>query len=829
MTNQTIDQYWAVAADQVVAALGSSDNGLIDSVVETRLASRQVDHKQSPLLREFDLFAGQFKSPIIVLLMIAAILSFSLGEKLDCIIIFTIVLISGLLGFVQERGAQSAVENLLSLIQVNCKVIRNGNELEVPTGDVVPGDVIVLSAGSTVPADGIIVESKELFVDEAALTGETLPAEKHAGVSESNCTLSGRTNCVFQGTHVISGFAKVMAVKTGADTEFGKISAHLTKRAPDTDFERGIKAFGYFLMEVTFVLVIVIFAVNVFLHRPVLDSFMFSLALAIGLTPQLLPAVISVNLATGARRMAEVKVIVKRLSSIETFGSMNLLCSDKTGTITEGTLAFEGALDVDGQPSELVRKLAFLNSSLETGFVNPMDQALREQAKVGIAGYSKLDELPYDFLRRRLSVLVHDESTNENILVTKGAFANVLAVCDTADGAKLESLMNALSAEGKRIIGVAFKRLGTDKACAADEAGMTFAGILAFSDPPKAGVHETIKSLNQLGVKLKIITGDNAMVAHAVARQVGFDSPRIMTSSEMREVGGLALARLANDVDVFAEIEPAQKEQIILALKSAGNVVGYVGDGINDAPALHAADVGISVNNAVDVAKEAAQIVLMEHDLKVLVDGIRQGRVTFANTMKYIFLATSANFGNMFSMAGASLFLPFLPLLPKQILLTNLMTDLPQMTISTDAVDSELVEQPRNWDMKEIRSFMLVFGLVSSIFDYATFIGLLTILHGSVEQFRTAWFVESVLSASLAVLVIRTRRPFFASTPSRLLIVATVLVLLVTCSLPLLKQTSLFGFAALTWQYYVFIAAIILGYLITAEIAKMFFYRRLRR
>jgi Mg2+-importing ATPase len=826
MATDLKDHYWAVPTEQVVGSLKATTAGLSQAEAAERLAAMPSDEKkQSKLLRDFDLFVGQFKSPIIMLLMIAAVLSFFLGEKVDCLIIFIIVMVSGLLGFFQEQGAENAVEGLLSLIQVNCKVIRDGKELEVPTHAVVPGDVIVLSAGSTVPADAIIIESKELFVDEAPLTGETLPAEKHAGKSDDDCPLSRRSNCVFQGTHVISGYAKILAVFTGKDTEFGKISSRLNKRGPETEFERGIKTFGYFLMEVTFVLVIVIFAVNVFLHRPVLDSFMFSLALAIGLTPQLLPAVISVNLATGARRMANAKVIVKRLSSIETFGSMNLLCSDKTGTITEGVLSFEGALDVDGKPSDYVKKLAHINASLETGFVNPMDQALREQAATDIAGYTKLDEIPYDFTRKRLTVLVSDGSNQGNLLITKGALSNVLSVCDTEYGDKPQKLMEELSEQGKRTIGVAYRRINAERVNVADEQNMTFAGVLAFSDPPKKSIVATIENLNKLGVKLKVITGDNAMVAQAVARQVGLHNPKIMTSTEMHSLDGEALARRVNDVDVFAEVEPSQKEQIILALKRAGNVVGYVGDGINDAPALHAADVGISVNNAVDVAKEAAQIVLMEHDLQVLVEGIRQGRMTFANTMKYIFLATSANFGNMFSMAGASLFLPFLPLLPKQILLTNLMTDFPQMTIATDDCDAEQIEKPRRWNIKEIQSFMLVFGLISSIFDYATFIALITLLHGTVEQFRTAWFVESVVSASLAVLVIRTRRSVFASKPSKLLVLATAFVILLTCALPFVKHISVLGFAPLTWHYYVMIAALVAGYMLTAELAKRSFYR----
>ena len=554
-------------------------------------------------------------------------------------------------------------------------------------------------------------------------------------------------------------------------------------------------------MEVTLVLVVAIFAINVYLARPVLDAFLFSLALAVGLTPQLLPAIISVNLAHGAKRMAQAKVIVKRLASIENFGSMNVICSDKTGTLTEGSVRVQSALDVEGAPSDQVLLYAYLNACYETGFTNPIDEAIRTHRPFDLSGYRKADEIPYDFLRKRLSILVaHDET---HLMVTKGALANVLAICtsvDTGGGtlvdiaarrSRIQQHFEAFSHQGYRTLGVAYKPMGAESRISKDhEVGLTFLGFLVLFDPPKPNILETIVRLKHLGVSLKVITGDNHLVAAHVSQQMGLSPTPIITGPDLRELSDEALLTRVVDTDVFAEIEPNQKERIILALRKAGHVVGYLGDGINDASALHAADVGISVESAVDVAKEAADIVLLEKDLGVLVQGVREGRRTFANTLKYVFMATSANFGNMFSMAGVSLFLPFLPLLPKQILLTNLLTDVPEMAIATDTVDHEWVDSPRRWDIKAIRQFMMTFGLVSSVFDYLTFGALLFLLHATPEQFRTGWFLESVISASLIVLVIRSRKPFFKSRPSPYLLTATLLVMVVTLMVPL---TSIWG------------------------------------
>jgi Mg2+-importing ATPase len=626
-------------------------------------------------------------------------------------------------------------------------------------------------------------------------------------------------------------------VRTGRATEFGKIAERLRIRPPQTEFELGVHRFGYLLLDVTLLLVVLIFAFNVYLQRPVFDSFLFALALAVGLTPQLLPAIISVNLARGARRMAENKVIVKRLASIENFGSMDVLCSDKTGTLTEGRVRLHAALDAEGQESERVHFHAYLNAAYETAFTNPIDEAIRSDRAFALDGWRKLDEVPYDFGRKRLSVLA--EHDGQAVLVTKGAVLNVLDVCTTAERANgttlsmtearpaIERRYTELSASGYRTLGVAIREMESAGAIERDsEAGMMFLGLLVLADPPKAGIAATVDALGRLRVRLKIITGDNALVAVQVAAQVGFPGPRVLTGPELRLLSDEALPVRAQQTDIFAEVEPNQKERIIRALRKAGHVVGYMGDGINDAPALHAADVSLSVQQAVDVAKEAADIVLLERDLAVLEAGVREGRRTFANTLKYVFIATSANFGNMFSMAGASLFLPFLPLLPKQILLTNLLTDVPELTIATDRVDADWIERPRRWNIKFIRSFMLTFGLVSSIFDYLTFGVLLWVLRAGPAEFRTGWFVESVVSATLIVLVVRTRGRFLRSRPSRPLLLATVLVVAATVALPYTPLGLLFQLVPLPPLFLVLMGFIILAYVATAELAKRWFYSR---
>ncbi|HXZ30576.1 MAG TPA: magnesium-translocating P-type ATPase [Dehalococcoidia bacterium] len=778
---------------------------------------------------------AQFKSPIILILAFAAVLSFFLHDQSTAIIVLVIIIVSGLLGFWQEYGAINAVKKLVSLVQVKATVLRDGNSVELPIENIVPGDIVILRAGDVIPGDCFLLESQDLFADEAVLTGETYPAEKAAGMLQADISLKDRRNTLFMGTHVISGSARAVVVNTGLQTEFGKIAQRLELRPPETDFEHGVRRFGYLLMEVTLVLVIAIFAINVYLARPILDSLLFSLALAVGLTPQLLPAIIGVNLAQGAKRMAQHKVIVKRLASIENFGSMNVLCSDKTGTLTEGKVQLHSAQDVEGRESEKVLLYAYLNATYETGYINPIDEAVRTYRKFDISAYKKLDEIPYDFVRKRISILVSTGDTPH--ILTKGALPNVLAVCSSAEmpdntvvaltsvQQKVQKRFEELSREGFRILGMAYRPMKADSITREDEAGMVFLGFLVFFDPPKVGIVETLNRLKKLGISPKIITGDNQLVAESIAKQVGLATKTILAGRDLHQMSDEALLQQVNSVDVFAEVEPNHKERIILALMKTGNVVGYLGDGINDASALHAADIGISVDSAVDVAKEAADIVLLDKDLNVLVQGVEQGRQTFANTLKYVFMATSANFGNMFSMAGASTFLTFLPLLPKQILLTNLMTDLPEMTIATDSVDKELIDQPRRWNMGFIRNFMITFGILSSVFDYLTFAVLLFVLHAGSGLFRTGWFVESVISASLVVLVIRSRRLFFKSRPSRYLLMTTLIIAALALVVPFTPLGAVFGFIKLPLSFILLMLAIVALYIIAAELAKRVFYR----
>ncbi len=833
--------FWSIPAAELLQQLQTNPQGLTNDEARQRFirygANLLKPGKRSNTLT---LLLSQFKSPLILILIFAVGLSFFLHDHVNASIILTIVLVSGLLGFWQERGAANAIEKLLSVVQIKAEVLRDGAMREIPVEEIVSGDIVILNAGDVIPGDCLIIESKDLFVDEAALTGETYPEDKMPGTFPEETPLAQRTNTLFMGTHVVSGSAKALVVHTGKETEFGKVSERLALRPPETEFERGVRRFGYFLMEVTLLLVIIIFAVNVYLARPVLDSFLFSLALAVGLTPQLLPAIISVNLAHGAKHMALKKVIVKRLASIENFGSMNVLCSDKTGTLTEGVVHLRSALDVNGNESEKVLLFAYLNSFYEKGFTNPIDEAICSYRKFDVSDYQKLDEEPYDFVRKRLSILV--SKGNAHLMITKGALRNVLDACSTAEDSSgavvniagvrevIQHRFEELSSQGLRTIGIAYRDIGSASQITKDhEADMTFLGFLVLFDPVKPGIVETITELRSLGISLKVITGDNRLVAAHLSRQVGLSDTRMLTGPDLRRISDEALLKRVKEADVFAEIEPNQKERIILALKKAKNVVGYMGDGINDASALHAADVGISVESAVDVAKDAADIVLLEKNLAVLVQGVREGRTTFANTLKYVFMATSANFGNMFSMAGASLFLPFLPLLPKQILLTNLLTDFPEMTIATDNVDKELVEKPRRWNISFIRNFMMTFGLLSSVFDYLTFGVLFFILHASPEEFRAGWFMESVISASLVVLVVRTRMPFFKSIPGKYLLTATLLVITFTLVLPFISVgRKLFGFTALPISFLVLMGVIVALYIISAEVLKKVFYKKVK-
>jgi P-type Mg2+ transporter len=683
--------------------------------------------------------------------------------------------------------------------------------------------------------------ARDLFVNEATLTGESFPVEKSNSVVSEDAALCERINSLFLGTHVVSGTGTAVVVGTGRDTEFGRISDRLQHKAPETGFERGLRHFGQLLVKVVLVITAVVFAIKVgWQGKPIVDSLLVGLALAVGMTPQLLPAITSVVLAAGAKAMTKQKVIVKQLLSIENLGSMTVLCSDKTGTLTEGVIQVRETCDVWGNPSERVARFAYLNAHFQTGFPNPIDKAILDARQFDTAHIQKLDEIPYDFIRKRLSVRIEDDG--QNLIITKGALANVLEVCshvETATGQlsnladqlpAVESQFVALSDQGLRVLGLAIRSFDAVHLSKDDEQDMTFLGFLVFADPPKPGVQETLEQLKQLGVGLKIITGDNRAVAATLSRSVGIEPPIVVTGAELLRLSEEALRQRVRDVNVFAEIEPNQKERIIRALQHSGEVVGYMGDGINDASALHAADVGISVASAVDVAKEAARVVLLEQDLGVLVRGVREGRRTFSNTLKYVFFAIAANFGYMFSLAIASLILPFEPLLASQILLVNLLADFPAMALATDSVDPEQIERPRRWDVRFILRFMMSFGFASSCFDFLTFGAILFVFGGqNHELFRTGWFVESTLTGLMILLVIRTQRPFFSSRPGTLFLVAEIAVATITILLPFTPLASILGFVVPPLELMMIVLVITLLYGIGMETIKRFFYRYLAK
>jgi Mg2+-importing ATPase len=837
-SNTSKNNFWALSAQQLYELLQSNKNGLTQEDADQRLERYGLNMlKARQEITPLKLFLNQFKSPIVLILIFATILSAILGDWTDAVIIFVIVLGSAILSFVQENNAHNAADKLRAQLTIKADVFRDGEKREIPTEEVVPGDTVLLSAGSLVPADGIVVEAKDFFVSQAALTGETFPVEKMPGVLPDKASLIQRTNMVFMGTNVRSGSATVLIVQTGIGTAFGQIAARLNLRPPETEFERGIRRLGFLLTEFMLVLVIAIFAVNVYFHKSVIDSLLFSVALAVGLTPQLLPAIININLSKGSQVMARQGVIVRRLESLENFGSMNVLCTDKTGTLTVGVVKLDDAMDVKGNPSQLVFRYAYMNAHFQTGLTNPLDDAIVSREALDISKVSKVDEIPYDFSRKRLTVVI--DENNLQVMITKGAFEAILSICNQAQvndqvvpiddslKADIHNRYQDWSEQGFRVLGLATKPVEkrTGAFNHSDEVGMIFAGFLLFFDPPKADVLSTIQELELLGVELKIITGDNQLVARHTATSIGLKVSGVVTGEQLDNMHESALIYAVEHNDIFAEVDPTQKERIILALKKAGQVVGYMGDGINDAPSLHSADIGISVDNAVDVAKDAADFVLVKNDLEVLRQGIIQGRKTFANSLKYVFMATSANFGNMFSVAGASLFLTFLPMLPKQILLINFLTDLPEMSIANDNVDDVFIQKPHRWDVGFIRRFMLVFGPLSSVFDLLTFGVLIWVIHADQATFHTGWFVESVVSASLVVFAIRTRLPFYRSKPYRGMLLMTLLVATIAIALPYTPLAAIMQFTPLSLNTLGMIAIIIILYFFSAEVVKRWFFR----
>lgn len=832
--------YWSRPAAELIGQLQTTATGLSSDQARERLA-RQGDNSlgRSAAVSPWRLFARQFYSPLVLILIFAAVVSAFVGEDQEAAIIGAIVLASCILSFSQEYSASRAMEALKQRISTRASVLRDGRPVSIPSDQIVPGDVLTLSAGSLIPADGIILEARDFNVSEAALTGETFPVVKSPGQVAPEAGLALRSNAVFAGTSVRSGTATVLVVKTGKHTVFAGIAAAIQHKPPQTEFGLGIRRFGALMTQIMLVIVVLVFVANLLLARPLIDSLLFSLALAVGLTPELLPAIISVTLARGARTLAGNGVIVRRLEAIENLGSMDILCTDKTGTLTEGVIHLDGCLDAEGASSAQVMRWARLNAMLQTGLKNPLDEAIAASpSDADLGAYTKVDEIPYDFVRKSLSVVVRQAHDQDDLLICKGAVLNVAAACTwilTATGpapldpptrAALEERFKAWSAEGYRVLAVAIRHLPRKRAYArTDEAAMTFAGFLLFLDPPKPGVAQALAAMAARGIGVKVITGDNRYVAQHLAAAVGLKSHAMITGEQLSHMTKEALFGLAPHTDLFVEIDPNQKERIIAALRQHGHAVGYLGDGINDAPALHTADIGISVEGAVEVAREAADMILLQRDLGVLLAGIDDSRKTFANTMKYISITTSASFGNMISMAFASLFLPFLPLLAKQILLNNFLSDLPALAIASDNVDPDQTRSPRHWDIGYIRRFMLCFGLVSTLFDFITFGFLLGIVRASAETFQTAWFVESLITELAIVLVIRTRRAFWRSRPSALLTRLSLAVLALAVIIPYLPAAGRLGFVPLPPMVMGGIAMITALYLLASEATKRWFFR----
>lgn len=831
--------YWSLGADQLVEQLETSTSGLSSGDAAIRLV-KSGRNALAPRSggSALAVFARQFRSPLVLILVFAAAVSVFVGEGHEAAIIGAIVLASCVLSFTQEYGASRAMEALQQRISRKATVLRDGLERTIDIEDIVPGDVVSLSAGNLIPVDGVVLESRDFNVSESVLTGETFPVVKSAGRCAPEAGIAQRTNAVFTGTSVRSGTAKVLAVATGTRTEFASIAEALERRIPETEFARGIRTFGYLMTEIMLAIVILVFFANLMLHRPLIESLLFSLALAVGLTPELLPAIISVTLAKGARTMAASGVIVRRLDAIENLGSMDLLCTDKTGTLTEGVIHLDGSFDVEGNASKDVLLWARLNATLQTGLKNPLDEAIANtQSEEGdLHGFAKIDEIPYDFVRKRLSIAVGEGEVGQ-LLITKGAVQNVLEACTCVQGPRgLKSLdqtereaidekFRRWSAQGYRVLGLAIRRF-QDKAKFSrdDETALAFAGFLLFFDPPKEGVRETLSALADRGIGVKVISGDNRYVAAHLAEAVGLRADRIMTGGDLSKLTKNALFASVRNIDLFVEIDPNQKERVVEALRTSGHVVGYLGDGINDAPALHEADIGISVDTAVDVAREAADIILLKRDLGVLVRGVDDGRKTFANTMKYISITTSANFGNMISMAAASLYLPFLPLLAKQILLNNFLSDIPALAIASDNVDADQVRGPRHWDIHFVRRFMVSFGLVSSLFDFTTFAFLILVVHAASAAFQTAWFVESVLTQLAIILIVRTRKRLWRSRPSRLLAGLAFGVGSIAVAIPFSPFASWFGFVPLPGSVLAGLLAVTALYVLVSEVTKSWLF-----
>ncbi len=837
---------WSEPLDRLLTRLATRPAGLTAGDVRERLVlygpnDAAATKRIPPWLQ----FLGRFRNPLVIILLVASGLSAAAGDVTSFLIVVTIVALSMILDFVQEFRAHSAVDALRRSVVVHAAVRRDGVSISVPVDQLVPGDIVELIAGDLVPADGRLIESRDLFVNQALLTGEPYPAEKQAvDVPSGADNPTGASNAVFAGTSVISGTATIVFCRTGRNTSLGGLATSLAEKPPATAFDVGIRRFGLLILRFTALLVLFVLVVNIAFHRPALESLMFALALAVGLTPELLPMVITVTLARSAIGLARRKVIVKRLAAIHDLGAMDMLCTDKTGTLTEAKIELVRVIDGSGEGSSRAFAYAYLNSRFESGMRSPLDEGILARSFDATA-WHKIDEVPFDFERRRVSVLV--ESEGRRRLIVKGAPEDILRLSDsyemaTGDERPLDDetrkaftqTFEGLGAQGYRALGIASRRADPahDSAAVADESDLVFAGYAVFLDPPKASAGTTIHALAEAGVAVKVLTGDNELVARHVFGEIGVPVTGVLTGEDLAHLSQEALLGQLPRVNLFCRVNPQQKLHVLLALKRMGHVVGFMGDGINDAPALHAADVGISVDGAADVAREAADLILLEHDLSVVREAVMHGRSTVQNVSKYILMGSSSNFGNMFSMAGAALFLPFLPMLPTQVLLNNLLYDMSQIAIPFDSVDPEDTAQPTRWDMKLIERFMLVFGPVSSVFDFLTFYALIGLFGAGETLFHTGWFIESLATQVLVVFAIRTRRPLFRSKPHVFLGGLAIGIVILAIGLPFTPLGPWLGFVAPPPLFFVYLAAATVAYLTLVEATKYVFfcaYRQPRR
>jgi Mg2+-importing ATPase len=837
--------------DTVLKELSSQLNGLSEAEADSRL--KQVgpneiarEKRQSALMRLLD----NVKNPLVILLTALGVLSYLTGDLRATAVIFVMVLLGVVLRFYQEMRADNAAEKLEAMVSNTATLVRGGKGKEVSLKMLVPGDIIRLAAGDMVPADVRVLSAKDLFLNQAALTGESLPVERKAAPAPAEVQNPLELpNICFLGSNVESGSATAVVVHTGDRTYFGSLAASIVGQRVLTSFDKGVNQFTWLMLRFIAVMVPAVFLINGLSKHNWLEAFLFAMAVAVGLTPEMLPMIVTVNLSKGALAMARKKVIVKRLNAIQNFGAMDVLCTDKTGTLTQGKIVLEKHLDVRGEPSERVLHYGYLNSYHHTGLKNLLDEAilaheeLEERLKAK-EKYRKIDEIPFDFVRRRMSVVVEDE-TGLNTLICKGAVDEVMSLCTRVEingqvvevqpehDAHRRKMVDELNGQGFRVIALAYKEMpgSSDEPVYAvkDESDLILLGFLAFLDPPKDTAAEALERLHSLNVDVKILTGDNEIITAYICKEVGMPVEQVLLGSQIEAMSETELAEAASVTSVFARLAPAHKEHIIRALQSKGHVMGFMGDGINDAPALKAADVGISVDSAVDIAKESSDIILLENSLLILEQGVLEGRRVFGNIIKYIKMAASSNFGNMFSVVGASAFLPFLPMLPIQVLTNNLLYDFSQTTIPTDEVDADWLTKPRQWTIGEIQRFILFIGPISSIFDYLTFFIMLYVFNSwnNPALFHTGWFVESLFTQTLIIHVIRTNKiPFIESRASGPLIVTSIIIVAVGAWLTVSPLAGTLGFVPLPSLYWLLLAILLLGYVILTQVVKTWFFKK---